>query len=165
MQILLSDPRIPLIAYAASAVLLIAVVAALWRRVSRLLAGKDAKSLEETILSLKQEVAELRNFQQDSEAYLENVEARLRRSIQSIETVRFNPWKGTGEGGNQSFATALLNEHGDGVVLSSLYSRERVSVFSKPIKKHASEYELTEEEIEALKASKKSVEIGKDLHI
>jgi hypothetical protein len=40
----------------------------------------------------------------------------------------------------------MLNEEGDGVVLSSLYSRERMSVFAKPIKNKKSEYELTVEE-------------------
>lgn len=53
-------------------------------------------------------------------------------------------------GSKQSFATALLNEHGDGVVISTLYSRERTSVFAKPIKKFDSEYELTPEETQAL---------------
>ncbi|NIT70429.1 DUF4446 family protein, partial [candidate division KSB1 bacterium] len=58
-----------------------------------------------------------------------------------VGTVRFNPFKGTG--GGQSFAAAFLSEHGNGVVISTLYSRERVSVFAKPIQSFASEYELT----------------------
>jgi len=48
----------------------------------------------------------------------------------------------------------MLNEDGDGVVFSSLYSRERMSIFAKPIKNGKSEYELTEEEKEALKKAK-----------
>ena len=71
-----------------------------------------------------------------------------------MHTVRFNPFKGTGAGGNQSFATALLNENGDGVVLSSLYSRERVSVYAKPVQKFSSEYELSGEEKQAIKSAK-----------
>ena len=35
--------------------------------------------------------------------------------------------------------------------MSSLYSRERMSVFAKPIKGGVSEYELSSEEKEALK--------------
>lgn len=93
------------------------------------------------------------------EKYLETVERRLRKSVQSVHTVRFNPFKGTGAGGNQSFATAFLNEHGDGVVISSLYSRDHVSVFSKPVKKHASEYEFSNEEKEALGGAKDGLKI------
>ena len=49
-----------------------------------------------------------------------------------------------------AFPTAFLNEDGHGVVMSSLYSREHVSVFSKPIKNGSSEYELSVEEKEAV---------------
>jgi len=44
----------------------------------------------------------------------------------------------------------MLDEEGNGVVLSSLYSRERMSIFAKPIKGGRSEYDLTAEEKEAL---------------
>ena len=71
--------------------------------------------------------------------------------------MRFNPFKDVG--GNQSFAIAIVNEDGDGIVLSSLYSRERMSVFAKQIKKGISEVELTEEEkiivVEAQKQTEK----------
>ena len=160
-----SNPAAPLIAFLAVGLILALAVYLLSRRIGRLLQGKDAKSLEDTIVSMQKEIADLRDFKEDSEAYFENVEARLRRSMQSIETIRFNPWKGSGEGGNQSFATAILNENGDGVVISSLYSRERTSIFSKPIRKHASEFDLTEEEAEALRISKDSVTAGKSLHL
>jgi hypothetical protein len=66
------------------------------------------------------------------EEYLTTVEKRLKKSIQGVETVRFNPFKGTGAGGNQSFSTAFVNEKGDGVVLTSMYARDRISMFAKP---------------------------------
>jgi len=48
----------------------------------------------------------------------------------------------------------MLNEVGDGVVLSSLYSRERMSVFAKPVKAGKSEFELSDEEKEVLARAK-----------
>jgi len=48
----------------------------------------------------------------------------------------------------------MVNENGDGVVLSSLYSRERMSIFAKPVKNGKSEYELTTEEKEVLEKAK-----------
>lgn len=48
----------------------------------------------------------------------------------------------------------MLNEDGDGVVISSLYSRERMSIFAKPIKNGKSEYELTDEEKKSLAKAK-----------
>jgi hypothetical protein len=72
----------------------------------------------------------------------------LKKSIRGLATIRFNPFPD--QGSNQSFAIGMLNEEGDGVILSSLYSRERMSVFAKPVKNKKSEYELTVEEKEVL---------------
>jgi hypothetical protein len=102
-------------------------------------------------------IKELENFRTDLEKYLTTVEKRLKKSVQGIHTVRFNPFKGTGGGGNQSFATAFLNEDSNGVVISSLYSREHVSVYSKPVKNGSSEFELSLEEKEAIADARKLV--------
>ena len=77
------------------------------------------------------------------------INMKLKKSIRGLETVRFNPFPD--QGSNQSFAIGMLNEEGDGVVFSSLYSRERMSVFAKPVKNKKSEYELSAEEREVLK--------------
>ena len=71
--------------------------------------------------------------------------------------VRFNPFSGDGSGGNQSFAAAFLDEKGSGVVLSSLYARDRVGLYAKPIEKGASSFELTKEEKEALERAQESI--------
>ena len=70
------------------------------------------------------------------------------RSIRNIKTIRFNPFADSGS--NQSFATAIVDDHGNGVILSSLYSRERMSVFAKPIENGVPKYDLTEEEAQVL---------------
>ena len=126
-------------------------------KIRRLLKGKNAKSLEDSILHNQTEIESLRSFEKECLTYFEDVEKRLTRSVQAVETVRFNPFKGTGDGGNQSFSTALLNERGDGVVVSSMYSRDRVSVFSKPLHKFQSEFELTEEENHVVDTARKSL--------
>ena len=119
-------------------------------RLNRLLAGKDGKTLEDTILKLKAEVIELQEFQKNAVGHFVNVEKRLSNSVQAVESIKFNPFKGTGGGGNQSFATAFLNENGNGVILSSIYSRDRVSVFSKQIRSLHGEQNLSPEEEEVL---------------
>ena len=126
-------------------------------RMSRLLVGKNAKSLEGSFVTISSELKELHLFTKEMQVYLTDVEKRLKRSVQSVETIRFNPFKGTGSGGNQSFSSALINEHGNGVVLTSMYSRDRISIFAKPLKLFASEFELSEEETEALEKSKSSL--------
>jgi len=136
-------------------IILIGWIVRLEIKMSRLLRGKDGKSLEDSIISGHKNLDRLNEFQKEVIEHFINVEKRLKRSVQSVETVRFNPFKGTGDGGNQSFSTSFLNENGDGVVVSSLYSRDRVSVFSKPLQKFESTYEMTEEEKEVIGNSKK----------
>jgi hypothetical protein len=127
------------------------------KKIRGLLAGTNAQNFEEAGALIRKEIEELKNFRKESETYFERVEKRLQRSVQGVETIRFNPFKGTGDGGNQSFATAFVDERGNGAVISSLYTREKVSVFSKPVQKFSSEFELTEEEKDAINNTQKKL--------
>lgn len=154
---MLQDPLFLIYAFCAVILFLIIWVVRLEIKIHRLLKGKNAKSLEDTIIQNLESVENLQQFQKDAIDYFENIESRLRRSIQGVDTVRFNPFKGTGEGGNQSFSTTFINEKGDGVVISTLHSRDRISVFSKPLEKFQSSFELTEEERQVVENAKKRI--------
>jgi hypothetical protein len=129
------------------------------RKIRNFTKGKNGKSLEDSMVMVKKGQDDLIKFRKDMEQYLIGVEKRLRKSTQSIETIRFNPFKGSGAGGNQSFATAFLNEDGNGLVMSSLYARDRVSIFSKPVKNFTSEFELSDEEKRVISDTKKKLEL------
>ncbi len=154
--------HILLIALAVLVVALIGWVIRLEIKLKHFLVGTGARNLEDSFIHMNKEIEDFRAFRKELELYLTNVEKRIRRSVQGVHTLRFNPFKGTGGGGNQSFATAIINEEGDGVILSSLYSREHVSIFSKPVKSHVSEFELSEEEREALAKAKHSLSSSTD---
>lgn len=121
-------------------------------RMRRVFRGRQSASLEDVIASLVATSAALEGQDAAIMKTLANMDARIKKSIRSVETVRFNPFRDSG--GNHSFATAFVSEDGDGVVLSSLYARDRVNIFAKPVKGHASEFELTEEEKAALSKAK-----------
>lgn len=125
-------------------------------RISRLMLGRSGASLEESIVTLARRTKDLEGFQAEAEKYLKIAEGRIASSIHGVATVRFNPFKGDGSGGNQSSSVALITEMGEGVVISTLFSRERVSVFSKPLIKGTSIFELTEEEKEAVRLAKEN---------
>jgi hypothetical protein len=133
---------------------LVADVFFLRRKIRTMLRGEKNCNVCESIDSVSQEIKALEKFKSEMEKYLVSVESRLRRSNQAVETIRFNAFRDSGVGGNQSFATAMINENGDGVVISSLYSRERVSVFSKQVSSFNSEIELSEEERKAISGAK-----------
>ncbi len=125
-------------------------------KLKKLLIGRS-ENIDDSIEMLKKQVNFLTDYSKNATAKFGTLDKKLAKTISGNETVRFNPFRGDGSGGNQSFATALINSDGDGVVISSLYSRDRVSVFSKPVKALKSEYELTEEEMAALKKAKESI--------
>jgi hypothetical protein len=123
-------------------------------KIKKLLRGDKNENIGESIESINTDIKDLADFRNEMEKYLLGIEKRMRRSCQATETIRFNAFRGDGIGGNQSFATAFLNEDGDGSILSSLYSRDRVSIFAKPIVKFDSEIELSEEERRAVALAK-----------
>ena len=139
----------PYIALGALLISLIAVGYAITLRIrlKRLALGSSG-SFEESLALLTRESKEAREFRTELERYLKLAEARLRTSVRGVGVVRFNPF--TAQGGNQSFAAAFLDEQGSGVVLSTLYARDRVGVYAKPVDNGSSSFELTEEEKEAI---------------
>lgn len=128
--------------------ILIGWIIMLERRIKRLSAGRQIASLEDIIGDMGEDVERIMLAWQKAEERFAHIDERLKRQISHVKTVRFNPF--ADQGSNQSFATAIVNDHGDGVVISSLYARDKMSVYSKPVKGHSSEYDLTAEELEAL---------------
>lgn len=84
---------------------------------------------------------------------LEDLRKESKFSVQKLGIVRFNPFSEVG--GDQSFSIALLDGNDNGIVITSLYSREGNRVFAKPIKKGKSEYSLSEEETKAIQRAMK----------
>lgn len=71
--------------------------------------------------------------------------------LQRFGYVKFNPFNDR-VGGDQSFVIALLDNKGNGLVKTFMYTRDGVRVYVKPVKDGKSdEYELSDEEKEAIK--------------
>lgn len=121
-------------------------------RFKKFFAGTKARNLEEVMLRLGKQMSELNESQTQINKHLVIVDKRLDKSIRRVEAIRFNPFLDAGS--NQSFAISFLNDEGDGVVMSSLYARDRMSIFAKPIMNGKSEFELSKEEKEVLEKSK-----------
>jgi Protein of unknown function (DUF4446) len=132
--------------------LLIAWIGILEYRLKKFFTGTKGQNLEEEMREITKNLKEVKETQGEINKHLVSVDSRLNKSIRNIQTVRFNPFADAGS--NQSFALSFLNDEGDGVIISSLYARDRMSIFAKPITKGASEFELSEEEEQVLKKSK-----------
>jgi hypothetical protein len=70
-------------------------------------------------------------------------------AISHIGLLRFDAFDDTG--GAQSFALALLDDDGDGIVLTSLHSRQTTRVYVKGIRRGVADTPLSAEEAQAMK--------------
>lgn len=81
-----------------------------------------------------------------------------KRSIQKVGITRYNPFGDVG--GDQSFSIAFLDLNDNGIVITSLFSRDGTRVYSKPIKDGKSKYYLTQEEKRSLEKAIKKEELN-----
>jgi hypothetical protein len=144
------------VALALVAVVLLVLVLVLIRRISRferrlagLTRGAEGQSLESILDAHLGQVHALQRQLDDLTIRSAVLETAQRRAFQRVGLVRFNPFEDTG--GNQSFALALLDELGDGFVMSSLHARAATRVYGKAVTKGRSEAALSDEEAEALR--------------
>jgi hypothetical protein len=141
---------------AVSVVLLggVVVLALRLRRLRRQLAralgdqGEDVLAVlgrhDEALASTRSHVAEL-------EAHARDLRERLRGSISRVGLVRYDAFDDMG--GALSFSAALLDERGDGMVISAINGRTETRCYSKAIVDGDSEHNLSDEEVEAIDAA------------
>lgn len=118
------------------------------RRYQRLVEGASGERLEEILL---EHIESVRAGQQEIERLSAASRAQgdaVSRAIQHVGLVRFNPFDDTG--GNYSFALALADDRGAGVLLCSLHGRGSTRLYAKPIVDWASPVTLSEEEQQAV---------------
>ena len=70
-------------------------------------------------------------------------------SVRHVALLRFDAFEDVG--GRLSFLCALLDDHGTGVVLTSINGRQETRVYAKAVIESASSYNLSTEEAEAIR--------------
>ena len=73
-------------------------------------------------------------------------------ALQQVGLVRYQAYHDVG--GDHSFALALLDARGSGVVVNSLYHRDRCRVYAKPVHDWRSAITLTDEEQAAIEEAR-----------
>jgi Protein of unknown function (DUF4446) len=81
-------------------------------------------------------------------ADLQGLGASGRFALQKFYIVRYDAFDDMG--GRLSFSAAVLDDHGDGVVITSINGRTETRTYAKPIKGLASDHNLSEEERQAI---------------
>lgn len=144
------------IPFAALAAALLALVFSIIMqfRVRRIFRSANTPDIERLLKLHTKTLEDLVKFQAESTNYMKLLDGRIKKKTADVSTIRFNSFQGEGLGGNQSFSSAFADEEGNGVVITSMHTRERTNVFAKPLQNWQSKYDLSEEEKSAIKNSK-----------
>ena len=128
---------------AVSVVALLVALAALGLQLSRRFGGSlavatDVSDLPQDALGLRHEVAALRQ--------------EAMTTLKNLAVVRYDAFGAgqTGGGGQLSWSLALLDDHGNGAVITSIHGRTEARTYAKTIAAWECEQPLSPEESEAV---------------
>jgi len=116
--------------------------------------GCDGINIEQLLEKCIEKVNTVSIKNKEIENKINGVERSVLNCIQKVGVVRYNAFDNVGS--DLSFSIALLDSKDNGVVLSSLYSRESSSTYAKPIISGNSKYVLSAEEIKAIDIARKN---------
>ncbi len=103
--------------------------------------GDDAESL--ALLRAAQQA-----FAKRTDDRLESLESILEREVHRVGFVRYNSFSDVGS--DLSFTLALVNAEGDGVVVTSIYSREETRTYGKSVRRFVPQQGASKEEQSAI---------------
>jgi hypothetical protein len=122
-------------------------------RLRRILSDNGSTGLDEVLAGQATRIEQLATRVDALTALQRELETSTGRSLQKVGVIRFNPFQDSG--GDQSFAIALLDQRGSGVVVSSLHGRAETRIFAKQVINGRSTHSLSDEEQQAIREALK----------
>lgn len=107
-------------------------LARLRRHYNSLVQGVDKKTLMQVLEGIQKTLSQHERSQSVIKHELQQLQDDVRLHLQQLTLKRFNPFGDTG--GDQSFILAILDGNQDGVVITSLHSRENTRFYVKSVK-------------------------------
>jgi hypothetical protein len=150
----LAARTVDVVALAAAAGALLALVLALAahlrvRRLRRSLAVLDGgQNVLDALGAGRRDTAELRNQLESVRAEVARARSELHDALRHVAVVRYDAFGDMG--GRLSFTAALLDDAGDGLVLTSIHGRSEARTYAKGIKGGKSEQTLSPEEEQSI---------------
>ena len=130
----------------------IAFVAPQLRRVRRTLSGEDDAVDGDSLARLRIALSALAKRTGER---LDELDTITRRDVHRVGFVRYNSFSDVGS--DQSFSLALLNAQGDGIVVTSIYSREETRTYGKSVKGFVPQQGASAEEETAISIARDDV--------
>jgi hypothetical protein len=112
------------------------------------LLGGGSQKATDRIVALERDASENAGARAEFTRRLSALEAIAASEVPRVGFVRYNAFPDVGS--DLSFALALLNKNGDGVVISSLWSREETRTYGKAVNAFSSLQDASNEELAAI---------------
>lgn len=122
---------------------------ALRRRVDTLTRGKDAETMEDSILNFFERIESLEDAERKMHRDIRDIKENLKITYQKTGLVKYDAFREMS--GALSYSLALLDKENNGILITSMYSREGCYTYAKDIIKGECKLNLSDEEAEALK--------------
>lgn len=119
------------------------------RRIDDLTRGKDTESMEDIMLNFFERIESLEEGEKVTRTDLKDIKNNLKNTYQKTSLVKYDAFREMS--GALSYSLALLDKENNGVLISSMYSREGCYTYAKDIENGECKINLSEEEAEALK--------------
>ena len=110
--------------------------------------GRNAETLEDTLVKRIQQVDQLLKLESENRENIQSNSVALKNTFQKIGMVKYDAFQEMG--GKLSFSLALLDQKNDGFIINAVHSREGCYTYIKEILNGNSIIVLAEEEKEAL---------------
>ena len=126
------------------------------RRATDLLTGGDNRAtFVESVTRQHREVEAMRRDVAELRSDLAAARADLADALRHVAVVRYDAFGDMG--GRLSFSAALLDDSGDGLVLTSINGRSETRTYAKGVKSGESDHSLSPEELQAIGYASRNV--------
>lgn len=111
--------------------------------------GKNMESMEDILMKQFDRIEILEEADRDKRKEINSLESAMQNTYQKAGLVKYDAFREMS--GKLSYALALLDQNDNGIIVTSMYSREGCFSYAKEVVMGASSINLSEEEQEALK--------------
>ena len=110
--------------------------------------GKDMESMEEVLMKQFDRIEVLEEADREKRKEINSLKILMQKSYQKAGLVKYDAFREMS--GKLSYALALLDQNDNGVIVTSMYSRDGCLSYAKEVIMGESKINLSEEEQEAL---------------
>ena len=129
-------------------IVLLAKTAKLKKRLSKFMTGKHAKSLEDTLVRILNQVDEIQEANDQNRRAIDLINKKMQSTFQKYALLKYDAFEESG--GKMSTILVMLDEKNNGYILNIVHGREGSYTYTKEIIGGNSIVQLGEEEMQAL---------------